>query len=261
MHPELLGDTLFLLPLVTGALVAVTLALLGCLLRLREEWLAALGYAHLAGAGAVIALSLGGAAVSDSLLAAATGSLAKSRAGAGGNGLYAVMILLGWSLGLLVAANTGLGETLARALVDGQLYFVGRADLIAALCLGLAAASALPWLMPRLLRARFFPHHDRANLRPSWRWQAGFDLLVAAAMAVGTASIGIMGTFALVLAPAWIAFHLGANWRATLAIAVSVALGGYLLAFAVALLLDQPFAPVLVLVLVMLAWQSRWRID
>ena len=156
------------------------------------------------------------------------------------------MILLGWSLGLLVAANTGLGENLARALVDGQLYFVGRADLIAALGLGLVAGISLPWLTPRLLRARFFPRHEQANQRPSWHWRVGFDLLVAVAMAVGTATLGIMATFALVLIPAWLAFHLGTNWRTTLIIATLAALFGYVLAFVLALLLDQPFAPVLV---------------
>lgn len=252
MHPDLLFDPLFLLPFVIGALVAVLLALLGCLLLLREEWLAALGYAHLAGAGALIALAAGQVAVLGGLLFAIAGSLTKTLTRASGNPVYAVMILLGWSLGLLVAANTGLGENLARALVDGQLYFVSRADLIAALGLGLVAGISLPWLMPRLLRARFFPHHEQANQRPSWHWRLGFDLLVAAAMAVGTATIGIMGTFVLVLIPAWLAFQLGSNWRMTLIIATVVALFGYVLAFILALLLDQPFAPVLVVLMLAL---------
>mgnify|MGYP006424624401 CR=1 FL=1 len=253
MHPDLLFDPLFLLPFVIGAVVAVLLALLGCLLLLREEWLAALGYAHLAGAGALIALAVGQVAVLGGVLLAVAGSLTKTLTRASGNPVYAVMILLGWSLGLLVAANTGLGENLARALVDGQLYFVSRADLIAALGLGLAAGISLPWLMPRLLRARFFPRHEQANQRPSWHWRVGFDLLVAAAMAVGTATLGIMGTFVLVLIPAWLAFHLGTNWRTTLIIATLVALFGYVLAFILALLLDQPFAPVLVALMLVLA--------
>ena len=253
MHPDLLFDPLFLLPFVIGALVAVLLALLGCLLLLREEWLAALGYAHLAGAGALIALAAGQVAVLGGLLLAGAGSLTKTLTRASGNPVYAVMILLGWSLGLLVAANTGLGENLARALVDGQLYFVSRADLIAALGLGLVAGIGLPWLTPRLLRARFFPCHERANQRPSWHWLVGFDLLVAAAIAVGTATIGIMGTFVLVLIPAWLAFQLGSNWRMTLIIATVVALFGYVFAFVLALLLDQPFAPVLVALMLALA--------
>ena len=47
---------LFLLPFLTGLCLALILPLLGCFLRLRDEWLAALAYAHVAAAGALLAL-------------------------------------------------------------------------------------------------------------------------------------------------------------------------------------------------------------
>jgi len=43
---DLLLDPLFRIPLLTGLLAAVLLPLLGALLHAREEWLAALGVAH-----------------------------------------------------------------------------------------------------------------------------------------------------------------------------------------------------------------------
>ncbi|KAB2921217.1 MAG: ABC transporter, partial [Dechloromonas sp.] len=46
---------LFLVPFLTGLLLAVVLPLLGCYLRLRDEWLAALAYAHVTAAGALAA--------------------------------------------------------------------------------------------------------------------------------------------------------------------------------------------------------------
>lgn len=58
-----------------------------------------------------------------------------------------------------------------------------------------------------------------------------------------------MGAFALVLIPAWIAFRLAPGWRWTLIGAGATGVCGYLVAFTLALRLDQPFGPVLVAVL------------
>jgi zinc transport system permease protein len=68
-------------------------------------------------------------------------------------------------------------------------------------------------------------------------------------MAAATAAMGLMAAFALVLVPAWLAFRLAPGWRWALALAAACGVLGYLVAFAVALVLDQPFAPVLVAVL------------
>jgi ABC-type Mn2+/Zn2+ transport system permease subunit len=52
-------DPLFRVPFVTGLLLATVLPLVGTLLMLREEWLAALGFAHLAAASALLGLAGG----------------------------------------------------------------------------------------------------------------------------------------------------------------------------------------------------------
>jgi zinc transport system permease protein len=240
---------MFRLPFAIGLLLAGVLPLLGALLMLRDEWLAALGFAHLAAAGALLGIAAGLPAVLGGLAATGGGGIAKAALGARGNAVYGFMILGGWSALLLISANSAVGEQLGHALVEGQLYFAGPADLAAATLLALMTAGALPWLMPRLLRARLFPHHGLANRLPVRRWHLGFDLLAAAGMAIGTASIGIMGTFALVLAPPWLAFRVAPSWRLSLIWSAGVGLLGYSVAFATALLLDQPFGPVLVAVL------------
>ena len=241
-------DTLFLIPFLTGLPLVVLLPLLGTLLRLREEWLATLGLAHLAGASGLAGMAVGLPVVQGAPLGALLGALIKSRSG-GGNSVYAVMILLGWTLTLLIAANTALGDALAHAVVDGQLYFAGSRELIAAVLVGALGLAALPWLTPRLIRAHLFPQHEIANRLPAWRWHLGFDLLVALAIAVGTATLGLMATFALVFLPAWIAFRIAPNWRRGNLLAAAIGALAYLLAFGFALWLDQPFGPVLVAVL------------
>lgn len=247
--PGLLFDPLFRVPFATGLLLAGLLPLLGVLLMLREEWLAALGLAHLAAAAALLGLALGLPLVLGACGGAAAGALAKGLTRARGNTVYGFMILAGWSALLLVAANTALGDNLSHALIDGQLYFAGVTELAAAALLVVAAGASLPWLMPRLLRARFFPRHESANRLPAWRWHLGFDLLAALGMAVGTATLGLMGAFALVLVPAWIAFRAAPSWGWTLAISALAGTTGYLGAFVLALEFDQPFGPVLVALL------------
>jgi len=253
MDLSLLFDPLFRLPFLTGLLVAAVLPALGVLLMLRDEWLAALGLAHLAAAGALVGLATGAPAVLGAALGAILGGGFKALVQARGNVAYGFMILLGWAAMMLAAANTQVGDALGHALVDGQLYFARGAELGAALMLAALTGLALPWLGPRLLRARIFPHHDRANRLPAWRWHLGFDLLAALGMAVGTATLGLMGAFALVLIPAWIAFRVAPGWRWTLAIVALLGIGGYFVAFALALALDQPFGPILVAVLLVFA--------
>ena len=249
MDLGLLFDPLFRVPLMAGLLVSVTLPLLGALLRLRNEWLAALGLAHLAAAAGLGGLAFGIPVVVGAPLGAALGAVLKSLAGARGNTAYAVMILLGWSATFLVAANTALGSALGHALVDGQVYFADSSHLVGASLLGVAVLVLFPWLSKRLIRSRFYPQHDAANQLPAWHWHLSFDLLAALGMALGTATVGLMGAFALVFIPPWIAFRAASGWRSTLVVSLLVGVAAYLGAFVAAMLLDQPFGPMLVAVL------------
>jgi len=245
MNWEIYADPLFRLPFLAGLLIAGVLPVLGALLMLREEWLAALGLAHLATAGALLGLAAGIPAMLGASLGALGGGAVKSLGGARGNAAYGFMILIGWSALLLAAANTSAGDALGQAVMDGQLYFAGWTELAAAVLLTGLAVTALPRLMPQLLRARFFPRHDTANRLPAWRWHLGFDLLAAFGVAIGTATLGLLGAFALILVPAWAAFRIAPGWAWTLWLAGLIGVAAYLAAFVLALGLDQPFGPTL----------------
>jgi zinc transport system permease protein len=244
-------DDLFTLPFLAGLLLAGLLPLVGNLLRLRDEWLATLGLAHLAAAGALLVTAMHWPAFPGALGGAALGAGAKRLGGGLGNSAYGMMILAGWALTLLIAANTAFGEALAHALVDGQLYFATWRELTIALTLTVLAWPALRWLTPRLVAARLFPERERANGLPVWRWHLGFDLLAAAAIAAGTTTLGLMASFALVFVPPWLAFRHAADWRRAQWLAAGIGVAGYALAFWLAWRLDQPFGPVLVAVLVL----------
>ena len=246
---------LFLVPLLTGLTLAVLLPLLGCYLRLRDEWLAALAYAHVAAAGALLALvanvppRIGGRAA-----AGAAGAGKRALAGRlAGGAAYAFLLLGGWALAVLLAANQPMAERLGHALFDGQLYFAAAAQLPwVALWTGLALA-ALAALSRQLLLGQVYPDFFRAQCRPSWPVMAGFDLLAALSLALATMVLGVMGAFVLVFIPPWLAFRRARNWRSSLWLAFAIGVLAYGVAFLLALFLDQPFGPVLALVLMVLA--------
>lgn len=248
-----MSTDLFLLPFLAGLPLALLLPLLGGLLRLRDEWLATLGLAHLSTTSGLAGLAAGLPVVWGAPLGALAGALFKHFVGQRSNSAYGLMILAGWATTLLIAANTALGDALAHGVVDGQLYFVGVREALASAAIVLTGLLLLPWLTPRLIRARLFPSHETANRLPAWRWHLGFDLLVALAVAVATATLGLMATFALIFVPAWMAFRLAPDWRRGQALALGAGLGGYVAAFALALALDQPFGPTLVAVLLIMA--------
>ncbi|MCU0934825.1 MAG: metal ABC transporter permease [Gammaproteobacteria bacterium] len=250
-------DPLFRLPLFAGLLVAAVLPLLGTLLRLRDEWLAALGLAHLAAAGGLLAVAAGTPLVAGALAGGVLGAIGKGLLGARGNTAYGLMVLAGWSAALLVAASTPLGAAHGHALAEGQLYFARWPQVVAGALALAATLAAWRRLSARLVRTRLLPLHDRANGLPAWRWQLGFDLLVALALAAGTATVGLMAAFALAFVPPWAAFRVAPGWREAARVSVALGVGSYLAAFAWAAALDLPFGPVLVVALLLGAGAVR----
>ena len=246
-------DPMFRWPLLTGVIFAALLPVLGMYLRLRQEWLAALAFAQVAAAGSLGGAILGlppqvGALACTCTAAAFKGWLAKT-----GNNGYALLMITGWAAAILMLANVPIAEHLGHALFDGQLYFTGIHHLVFGAAFLLVVAAILPWLSRKLLLERMFPDFFRASGLSPWKFHLIFDLLIAAGLALATASIGVMGAFGLVFVPSMIAYRIGPNWRGALWVATGISLLAYVAAFALAFAVDQPFGPVLVLVLAALA--------
>lgn len=250
---DLLFDGLFLVPFVNGLLLAVLLSLVGPYSRMRGEWLASLGVAQAAAAGLLLGASIEGAATPAALMAAAAAAIGKTVLGQrSGNDAYALMLLVGWSLALLLAANTARGEDLSRALLEGQLYFTGRSDLIGIILLLAIVLGTLVWLSRRLLVGCLFPDRLVDNRRPAVRYDFIFDILVAVSLALAATVVGVMAAFALVFMPAWVAFRVAQSWRATLIWSATLGTAAYCGSFVIAILLDQPYGPVLVAALLVI---------
>lgn len=253
--------TLFAWQFATGLLLSTFVALVGIYLRLRDEWLAALGVAHAAGAGGVIGVVIGWPVMPAALLGGAIATVIKWQARNSGNTIHAAMILAGWSVLLLLTANHPHVHALGQALIDGHLYYTGSSHLAAALVLTATGGTLLYWLAPRLQREALFPGHQSANRAPVLRYHLTFDLLAVATVTVAALTIGIMATFALALLPAWIAFGIARGRRHALTIAALIGAGACLVAFVAALILDQAFGPLLVAVLLTLTLLRSKRVS
>ncbi|NIW24221.1 MAG: ABC transporter [Gammaproteobacteria bacterium] len=250
MSLDILFDPLFRTPFFVGLILSALLPLLGNLLRLRDEWLAALGLAYLAGATGLIGLAFGIPAVLGAPLGALGGAAVKAFGRYHGNTVYALMVLVGWCTTMLVAANSPLGAVVGDELIEGQLYFAGTVHLAAAATVAALAGVALTLITHPLIRARLAPRFERANRLAAWRWHLSFDAIVALGLAVGAGTLGLLGAFGMAFVPPLIAFRLAPSWRRCQLISVGVGVITYVLAFACALVLDQPFGPTLVAVLV-----------
>lgn len=244
---------LFAIPFLTGLCLAVLLPLVGCYLRLREEWLAALAYAHVAAGGALLAMLAGLPPPAGGVAAAAAAALAKEPLAARlpAAALFPLLLLAGWAAGMLVAANHPLAERVGSALFDGQLYFADAGRLATVAAGTLAGLLVLRRLSRPLLLSQLYPDHFHLRGAAIWPVHGGFDLLAALALALATTTLGVMATFALVFVPPWLAFRRAGDWRRGLRLALLVSVGGYITAFAMALWFDQAFGPVLAILLVL----------
>ncbi len=242
---------LFLQPLLTGLCFAILLPLLGCYLRLRHEWLAALAYSQTGAAGALGAMALELPLAGGGLIGAMLAAVGKQLGAKSGQGTpYALLLLGGWGVSVLLVANLPMAERMGHALFDGQLYFSESNDLWFAAGWLLLAGLALWKLSTHLLLAQLYPEYFAARHLPGWPIHLGFDLLAATSLALATMSLGVMAAFALIFIPAWLAFSLGKQWRQALWLSFGFGLVIYLASFALAIQLDQPFGPILALCLI-----------
>jgi zinc transport system permease protein len=250
MKLEAVFDPLFLVPFVNGLLLALLLPVIGTYARMRGELLASLGVAQVAAAGIGLAAFLGLSVALGPLVAILAAATVKALTGrTAGNDAYALMILAGWCAALLLAANTTRGDELARALLEGQIYFTTGVHLWTLALIVAAAAGVGPWLSARVLVGSLFPDYFIANGVRNPKHALLFDALLATSLALAATVVGVMGAFALVVVPPWVAFRLAAGWRSTLWLAGAVGFVAYVASFGLAVVLDQPYGPVLVLVL------------
>jgi zinc/manganese transport system permease protein len=247
----LIFDPAFRIPFITGLCLAAILPLIGTFMRMRNQWLATFALSQVAAAGAMLGLPLGFPPAWTAAGLASLAALLHGLVPRPGNSHYGATFLAGWAGVLLIAGNTQQGTVVAESLLRGQLYFSGPGHLLAALVLSAWAVASLRWLTSRLLMDRLFPDFFDANQMAAWIHRLGFGALLVFATVLSTLALGAIPAFALFFAPAWVAFILCEGWRNALWVSALIGLTTYVSAFALAVSLDQPLGPLLVLILLL----------
>ncbi|WP_018881576.1 metal ABC transporter permease [Thioalkalivibrio sp. ALE30] len=250
----MLGDLLFE-PFVSGLLITGVLALAGAGLFLRGSVWQALALGQWAAVGGVLA-SVVHWPVLPVALALGAGVMALLQRSSDRERLPLAVFLAGLAAVTLLAANFAQASLAAAAWAEGQLYFAGPRELWAVVALGLASLVLAPGLYHVWRYAQLAPDVP-ATLSPrTWLRLTEIAWLVAAVV-LGSMVLGLPAALATLLLPAWGAAYLARNLRGLFLWAQALALAGFLIAWSVSLPLDQPFAPVLVLVNVGLALAAR----
>ncbi|SIT69342.1 zinc/manganese transport system permease protein [Ectothiorhodosinus mongolicus] len=165
---------------------------------------------------------------------------------------WPMLLFLGGIAGvMLLAGNFGQAELAAARWAEGQLYFVTRdLSLVALLVL---VASAI--LFPRLLR-QWLLTQAGPDLGKGTRLSLSALLLEASwwtcVIVLGTVTMGLPASLALLLLPAWAATPIARHARGFVLTSLVIAVFSYVLAWFTALYFDQAFAPVLVACLILI---------
>lgn len=254
------GDLLFV-PFLAGLLVTGVLALAGAGLFLRGSVWQALALGQWAAAGGVLASVLHWPVLPVALLLGA-GVMALLQRSADRERLPLAVFLAGLAAVTLLAANFSQASLAAAAWAEGQLYFAGPAELWAVAALAIMSLMLWPGLRRVWLHAQVAP--DVPATPPPAHWLRLTEIAwLVAAIVLGSLVLGLPAALATLLLPAWGAAYLARNLRGLFLWTQVIALSGFLIAWGLSLPLDQPFAPVLVLVNAALALAARlattWR--
>ncbi|WP_018873607.1 metal ABC transporter permease [Thioalkalivibrio sp. ALJ16] len=248
------GD-LLLIPFGAGLLVTMVMALAGAGLFLRGSVWQALALGQWAAAGGVLASVLHWPVLPVALLlgGAVMALLQRSR---DRERLPLAVFLAGLAAITLLAANFSRASLAAAAWAEGQLYFAGPAELWAAAGFGLISLLLASRLLRVWRHAQLAPD-VAATPGPSVRIRLTEVAWLVAAIVLGSMVLGLPAALATLLLPAWGAAHLARSLRGHLLWSQGLAVAGFLIAWGISLPLDQPFAPVLVLVAIALAGLAR----
>ncbi|MEA3144556.1 MAG: zinc transport system permease protein [Thermoplasmata archaeon] len=219
--------------LATALLVAVTAAVLGVFLVLRNLSLFGDGIAHISFAGVALGFVLGILPVGMALLSSLLGALAIQELRRRGitKGDTAIGIIFTGSLAfgvLLLSFGTGTNLNLESYLF-GNLLLVGATDFYV-----VAATAAVVLLALLLLYRPFFSLTFDAQAAevqglPVRALETVFTLLTAAAIVIAARIVGVLLVSSLLVVPAATALQWARGFRQALALAVVLALASVLL--------------------------------
>ncbi len=239
-----------LLPLLNGVLMTALLGLAGVGLLLRGSVWQVFAVSQWAAVGGVIASVMLVPVLLPALVLAGL-ALAIQRHWQDAERLSLTLFLAGLAVVTLLAANLSQASLAAARWVDGQLYFTGSRELLWIALLAVLSVVLLPVLRRVWLHAQRQPDIS-GQPGPGLVWRAIELAWLVLIIVVGAQALGVPGAMATLLLPAWAAARMAKNLTGLLVWTQLLAQLGFVVAWVLSLSLDQPFAPVLVLIQLLL---------
>jgi zinc transport system permease protein len=217
--PRLLGYEFFQNALVGGTVVALACALIGLFLILRKEAMIGDGIAHTAFGGIALGLYVGVFPLGMALVVATISVLGISymrRKGlAQSDSAIAVMLALGFSLGLIIISLAGGFNVELFSILFGSILTIDATDLAVVTVLGIITVAFVGVFYKELLSITFDEEASRLMGIPVGVLSTAFNVLVAVAIVLSIKVVGMILVVALLVLPGLTALQLGRSFRGT----------------------------------------------
>ncbi len=223
--PRLLGYQFFQYALLGGTVAAVASSLIGLFLLLRKEAMTGHAVGHIAFGGIAVGLFLGVsptlAALVVSVLSILGISYMRRRGLAKSDAALAVMVAVGFSVGLIVISVAGGFNVELFALLFGSILTINATDLVVVAILGVVAFTFIGLFFKELMAITFDEEAARLKGIPVRGLAMAFNVLVGVTIVLAIKVIGVILVGALVVLPGLSALQLSRSFRGTTLVAVA----------------------------------------
>ncbi|KON34647.1 ABC transporter [miscellaneous Crenarchaeota group-1 archaeon SG8-32-1] len=210
--------------LLGGTIAALACAWVGLFLILRKEAMIGDGIAHAAFGGIAVGLLLGInpilTALFVSILAVLGISYMRRRGLAQSDSAIAVMLAVGFSLGLIIISLAGGFNIELFSFLFGSILTIDQTDLIIVSILGISTIIILGTFYKELLSITFDEEGARLMGIPVRPLSLAFNLLVAITIVLSIKIIGVILVVALLVLPGLSALQLNLSFKGTTIIAI-----------------------------------------
>ncbi|WP_028304753.1 hypothetical protein [Oceanospirillum maris] len=239
-------DSFWIWPFISGASIAFLLGLAGATLFLRSAIWQGLVVGQSAAAGGVLASVMALPLVPVALLFSALVSLLTRRKAKLQQERLLLAFLLCGALMTLLIVNIPQASVAASRWLEGDVYFITRQDSLWLLIPIMMLAVGYSTLQRVWQHSQIMPDRGCAPRLSRWRFlfEAFWQLLL---IVLGCLFLGLPAALFLILLPAWIAAFVANGFKPFLLLSSLISLVLFVISWAVALDLDQPFSPILIL--------------
>jgi len=221
---RLFGFQFFQNALIGGTISAFACAWVGLFLILRKEAMIGDGIAHTAFGGIALGLFLGINPILTALLVSSLAVLGISymrRKGlAQSDSAIAVMLAVGFSMGLIIISLSGGFNVELFSFLFGSILTIDQIDLIIVSILGISTIIILGIFYKELLSITFDEEDARLMGIPVKPLSLAFNLLVAITIVLSIKVIGVILVVALLVLPGLSALQLNLSFKGTTLVAI-----------------------------------------